>query len=240
MCTTRSPIPTTAFSALGATLDERIDQHVNMATETSMSRTAEQPAGNHYDKYGTRNPIARALVDGFLSSFDLLAQKAGPTGSALEIGCGEGELSMRLARAGWSVEGCDIAEPALEEARRRIAANGLTIPVSRADIREFPDRFTPVDLVVCCEVLEHLEDPEAAIAKAVGLARRHLLVSVPREPIWRAMNMARGKYLRDFGNTPGHLQHWSRRGFIALMGRHAEIIEVRSPVPWTQVLCRVG
>jgi hypothetical protein len=30
---------------------------------------------------------------------------------------------------------------------------------------------------------------------------------VPREPIWRIGNMARGRYLGDLGNTPGHIQH---------------------------------
>lgn len=198
-----------------------------------------QPAGNHYDKYGTRNPIARALVAGFLRDFDALARRAGPAGTALEIGCGEGELSMRLARAGWRVQGCDIAEAALHEARRRIAAAGLGIPVSLADIRDLPDGYAPADLVVCCEVLEHLDDPDAALRTLVGRARRHLLVSVPREPLWRAMNLARGRYIADLGNTPGHLRHWSRRAFVALVERHARIVEVRSPLPWTQVLCRV-
>ena len=40
---------------------------------------------------------------------------------------------------------------------------------------------------------------------------RALLVSVPREPLWRGLNMARGAYMRDLGNTPGHVNHWSKR-----------------------------
>jgi hypothetical protein len=66
----------------------------------------------------------------------------------------------------------------------------------------------------------------------------NLLVSVPREPLWRGLNMARGAYLRDLGNTPGHLNHWSRRGFVALLSRHGEVREVRSPFPWTMLLVR--
>jgi hypothetical protein len=45
-------------------------------------------------------------------------------------------------------------------------------------------------------------------------AERHLLVSVPREPLWRMLNMARGAYWPALGNTPGHLNHWSRRSFV--------------------------
>ena len=54
--------------------------------------------------------------------------------------------------------------------------------------------------------------PEATLAEMARVARRHLLVSVPREPLWRGLNMARGAYLRDLGNTPGHVNHWSKRG----------------------------
>ena len=203
-----------------------------------MNVKVEQPAGNFYDKYNTRNPIARALMQGFLQGFDDLVGKAGPVGSALEIGCGEGELSMRLAQAGWVVEGCDIADEAVEEAKRRVSAAGLSIPLRQLDIRDAADAFAPVDLVVCCEVLEHLENPETAFQTLLGLSKRYVLVSVPREPVWRVMNMARGKYWGDLGNTPGHIQHWSRSGFLAMLRRHAEVVESRSPLPWTQVLCR--
>jgi hypothetical protein len=72
------------------------------------------------------------------------------------------------------------------------------------------------------------------------VARRHLLVSVPHEPLWRALNVARGAYLRELGNTPGHVNHWTRRGFVAMLSRHGQVIEVRSPFPWTMVLVAVS
>lgn len=198
----------------------------------------EQPAGNYYDKYNTANPIARRLMQGFLSSFVELVAKVGKAGEALEVGCGEGELSMRMSRAGWRVRGCDIAEEAVEEARRRIALAQLDIPVQVADIRDVGSLYDPVDLVVCCEVLEHLERPEEAFRTLLSLSRGHVLVSVPREPIWRVMNMARGSYWKDLGNTPGHVQHWSKAGFVAMLSRYADVVEVRSPLPWTLALCR--
>ena len=60
-----------------------------------------------------------------------------------------------------------------------------------------------------------MPDPEATLAEMARVARRHLLVSVPREPLWRGLNMARGAYLRDLGNTPGHVNHWSKRAFVS-------------------------
>ena len=76
------------------------------------------------------------------------------------------------------------------------------------------------------------------MAEMARVARRHLLVSVPREPLWRALNVARGAYLRDLGNTPGHVNHWSKRSFAALLARHGEVEQVRSPFPWTMLLVR--
>ena len=70
-------------------------------------------------------------------------------------------------------------------------------------------------------------------------AQRHLLVSVPREPLWRVLNMARGAYWRTLGDTPGHLNHWSQRAFVTMLSRYGSVAEVRSPPPWTMVLVRL-
>ena len=71
------------------------------------------------------------------------------------------------------------------------------------------------------------------------VAKRRLLVSVPREPLWRALNMARGAYWKDLGNTPGHVNHWSKRSFSRLLARHGEVVQTRSPFPWTMLLVRL-
>ena len=95
------------------------------------------------------------------------------------------------------------------------------------------------DLACAIEVLEHVPDPEHTLAEMARCAERHLLVSVPREPLWRGLNMARGAYWSDLGNTPGHLNHWSRRSFVRLLSRHGQVVEVRSPFPWTMLLVRL-
>ena len=87
-------------------------------------------------------------------------------------------------------------------------------------------------------LVEHLEDPVRALDVLAQLARPWLLASVPREPLWRALNMARGAYLGDLGNTPGHLQHWSRRAFLRFLSTRLDVVEVRTPLPWTIALCR--
>jgi 2-polyprenyl-3-methyl-5-hydroxy-6-metoxy-1,4-benzoquinol methylase len=195
--------------------------------------------GNVYDKYASRNPIERRLVDGFLEQVGELVDRSNAT-EAHEVGCGEGEISMLLARRGLRVRGSDVSAEVIEEARRRSQATGVTVDYRAAPISGLHVDRDAAELIVCCEVLEHLGDPDAGLETLAGLARPWLLVSVPREPIWRALNLARGKYVRDLGNTPGHLGHWSRRGFIALLRSRVEVVDVRSPLPWTMALCRAN
>jgi hypothetical protein len=90
------------------------------------------------------------------------------------------------------------------------------------------------------EVLEHVPDPERTVSEMARVAKRWVLVSVPREPLWRGLNMSRGAYWKDFGNTPGHINHWSKRSFVSMLSRYGTVDEVRSPFPWTMVLVRVG
>jgi 2-polyprenyl-3-methyl-5-hydroxy-6-metoxy-1,4-benzoquinol methylase len=191
--------------------------------------------GNVYDKFGTCNPIARALVTGFLASFDALLGESGAQ-DVHEVGCGEGILAARLRARGLIVRGSDFSETIIAEARHRHGAAGI-----RFDVKSIYDLAPDMDaasLVVCCEVLEHLHDPERALARLATIVRDWCILSVPREPIWRLMNLARGKYWSDWGNTPGHVQRWSSRSFIALVQRHFEVVRVRRPLPWTMVLCR--
>jgi 2-polyprenyl-3-methyl-5-hydroxy-6-metoxy-1,4-benzoquinol methylase len=117
-------------------------------------------------------------------------------------------------------------------------AQGLDpmIEFAEASVYQLPFEDSSFDLVVCCEVMEHLERPRDAFAEVVRVARNFVLMSTPWEPVWRVMNMARGKYLRDLGNTPGHIQHFSRRDLIALAETRLNVVSIRKPPPWTVIL----
>jgi ubiquinone/menaquinone biosynthesis C-methylase UbiE len=199
-----------------------------------VSESTTVPIGNAYDKYASPNPIERRLMASFMQRLDTSLPTVAPT-RIFEVGVGEGEIAARISDRypGAFVAGLDLPDEGLAEhwrARHLSAAFG--------DIAALPFPDATFELVLAIEVLEHVESPDAALREIARVANGDVVVSVPREPLWRVANMARGKYWSDLGNTPGHIQHWSRRDFVALVGRHFDVVSVHSPTPWTMVAAR--
>jgi 2-polyprenyl-3-methyl-5-hydroxy-6-metoxy-1,4-benzoquinol methylase len=195
--------------------------------------------GNTYDKYGSTNPVVRRLMAGFETTMAALFSQADPQ-SLLDVGCGEGVLTHQWAqRLGEErrVVGIDLDDPALHAEWAKRTAPNLSYRVMKAENLPFAD--DEFDTATAIEVLEHVPDPEHTVAEMARVAQHWLLVSVPREPLWRALNVARGAYWKDLGNTPGHVNHWSKRSFAALLSRHGEVVQARSPFPWTMLLVRL-
>lgn len=196
--------------------------------------------GNTYDKYGSTNPIVRWLMQGFESAVTELVDKVRPV-SIHEVGCGEGYWTLKWLEQGIDARGSDFSSTVIDLAQANALNRKLPVETFHAcSIYDLNPQEDAAQLVVCCEVLEHLEYPEAALQTLQAIANPYLIISVPCEPLWSVMNMARGKYLRHWGNTPGHIQRWSQRQFTAFVSRHFEVIEIRSPIPWTMLLCRRG
>lgn len=191
--------------------------------------------GNFEDKYNTNNPISKFLMTRFLKSFDNLVEKVGHTKrvkTICEIGCGEGELLKRLRFKfpDAEIHACDLSANEIAKAKKNCQGLGIHFSIQDAQKLTYSDKM--FDLVIACEVLEHIPDPDKAISeiKRVG---KLAIVSVPIEPLWRILNILRLRYLNDFGNTPGHLNHWGIFSFQKLLKNHAlKPIYNKVPLPW--------
>ncbi len=192
------------------------------------------PDTANYAKFQTRNPLARFLFDRFYRVLGQMVTELMPE-SVLDAGCGEGETLERLQGIlPHDVHGFDSNPTCVAFASARLPAYRFrTGDVCHVDYQD--GRF---DLVLCLEVLEHLADPAQAVRELARVSRRHIVVSVPNEPLFRLTNLARGKYLKRWGDHPEHCQHWNRTSLSAFLTASADVVEVQSSYPWLIAHCR--
>lgn len=186
-------------------------------------------AGNLFDKYGSRNPIIRRIMAEFDRGISDLVTMASPT-EIHDVGCGEGTWVIRWRNQGIDARGSD--------ASATIISDEASPFCRQRSIEELNPKDDSADLITCLEVLEHVDKPQVALQRLRAITRRHIILSVPHEPLWRVLNMARGAWVTELGNTPGHVNHWLRGAFIELVSEYFEVIAVRTPLPWTMLLAK--
>ena len=190
--------------------------------------------GNVFDKYGTTNPLYRWVVDRYFRRLAQLLPASMPA-RVLEVGCGEGHIAgwLNLRSSPDSFVALDLSPRMLAQAQARYAP----IEFICASALELPFSDRSFDLVLFLEVLEHLPSPRQALQEARRVCSGQLVASVPREPVWRLLNLLRGAYWRAMGNTPGHLQHWDSRSFLGLLGEQWVVRKTATPLPWIIAQC---
>lgn len=193
--------------------------------------------GTGSNKYQMRNPIGKLLIQQFDRTISKLVREINPK-TILEVGCGEGHVTqILLNQTNASIHCTDISHTILKQAQDAIASPRASF--DNKSIYELNSEVDRAELVVCCEVLEHLENPFLGLEKIASVASPYCLLSVPREPIFRTLNLIRGAHIAQFGNSPGHIQHWSKRSFFKLVQTQFEIIKVMTPLPWTVILAKI-
>lgn len=198
-------------------------------------------SGKQQAKYLNNNPIARYLVGNFFASIEELLKKTGSPGDILEIGCGEGHVTDIIVNTfnNSNITITDIAEKMVKLTQERLNnLGGIEYGTENAENLSF--HFNSFDCIVACEVFEHLANPDLALSGIYDRLRTggYILFSVPREPLWRMLNMIRLKYISRFGNTLGHINHWSGKEFMEFIEKNFKIIDYRLPLPWTIILAK--
>ncbi len=201
--------------------------------------------GNHHDKYGGGNPVIQFLTRRFLVAVDALLDGVaregggddGPVTRILEVGCGEGEIAERLRDRfpQATVTALDLPDAGLRGDWNARQGVGFL----HGDAHRLPFADDTFDLVVAIEVCEHLHHPWSGLEEMARVSSRHLVLSVPREPLFRMGNFLTGRHVKSFGNTPGHLNHWGTPGFLRFVSQQAAVADIKLPAPWTAVRARV-
>ncbi|HVR73536.1 MAG TPA: class I SAM-dependent methyltransferase [Planctomycetota bacterium] len=124
------------------------------------------------------------LKNYMLYCLDKFIQMEHLEGPFLDIGCGIGDVSLYLAKKGWSGTSIDYSDIAVERAKKTLAAFP-NVTVRKAALEEMEGSFKTV---ILWDVLEHIEQDEPALEKISTLLAPggRLLLAVPSNPReWR-------------------------------------------------------
>ncbi len=186
-------------------------------------------------KHTTKNPINKLFLNGFTKTLIKEVKRIDPV-SVLDVGCGEGFVlhQLRKNNLGKNLEGIDSMPEAIEVGKK-LHPN---LKLRMGDIYKLPYKDNAFDLVICCEVLEHLKQPEKGLKELIRVSKKYVLLSVPNEPLFTWQRVLRGKNIMKFGAHPEHINHWSTKKFKMFVSKYLHVMEVRKPLPWTMIVGR--
>lgn len=195
-----------------------------------------EPAVNvdtsNYRKHMSDNPVQRMLIDRFHEKIEGIITDLRPQ-TLLDAGAGEGFVDEILLRAmpELQITGFDVLEDSVKLATMR----NPRATFSTGDIYNIEHDDNSFDVVIALEVMEHLHEPDKALAELARVASEYVVLSVPHEPFFCLANAARGKNLDidPRGSDPDHRNFWSRSRFGEFVSREMDVVQLTGSFPWT-------
>jgi len=135
-------------------------------------------------------------------------------GSVLDVGAGCGEFAVQAAKRGCEVTALELDPTLLPRIEQRADRNGVHVHTRVGTIEALPFPDDSFDNVTCAHVLEHVRDVHAAVGELLRVARRRVLIVVPRERYHRYT----ANYHLHFFGSPDQLAL-----AMGLMEYHAEV-----------------
>lgn len=190
----------------------------------------------NFEKHTTKNPVGKLFLNNFLNT---VVKTIRPLNiySVLDVGCGEGFTLARLSKEkiGKVYEGIERDGAAIELGKKLYPR----LTIEQGDIYKLPYKDNFFDLVVCTEVLEHLDNPRKAYKELIRVSKKYILLSVPNEPFFTWQRMARFQNILHLGAHPEHIQHWTVSAFTKFIHvRGVKLITRKFPIPWTMVVLK--
>ncbi|MDO8639379.1 MAG: class I SAM-dependent methyltransferase, partial [bacterium] len=144
---------------------------------------------SNFEKHASKNPLQKLLIGNFYETLILLSKNL-KAKTILDAGCGEGFTLQKFyeAKIGEYLEGIEYSESAIEISKK---IHPL-LKIKKGDIYKLPYKENFFDLIICSEVLEHLDDPKKALNELKRVSKKYLLLSVPNEPLFTIQRFLRG------------------------------------------------
>jgi len=190
--------------------------------------------GNYFNKYEyqNKNVLAKIIIGGFIKKIRKLVKMQHPK-SILDIGCADGYITNIFSQYTEKIIGSDLEASEISKAKK----NYPKIPFRVIDATKIPFKSDSFDMVTAIETLEHIPNPDVAISELHRVTKRVAVLSVPYEPWWRIMNVLRLKYWKHLGNTPGHVNNWTKSGFRKTLNKKFKSVKITVRMPWLIAVC---
>ncbi len=193
--------------------------------------------GNYYNKYETKNFIEQFIIKNYFNTILKICEKYSIR-SFIDIGCGEGKWLHEFSKKGFKCIGTDHNKDVINLAKENL--NNEKINIFQSNIYDEKFTFTINDKInetgvnnlFFLEVLEHLYDPVTIMNKFKNIKFQNMIITVPNEPLWRFLNCCRLKYVGNFGNTPGHINHFSKDKLKKLLTKNFHVVDIKLPIPF--------
>lgn len=146
----------------------------------------------HDKRINARSPIRRHAHN---RQHAIIAETVPVGATVLDAGCGEGDLSMRMAKRGCLVTGSDLSAPNVAACKEYAAQEGVTATFVEGDVERLPFPDKSFDYVVSSHVLEHIPDFVQGVRELNRVARKGVIVAIPTclNPCAYVL-LGRGKY----------------------------------------------
>lgn len=134
----------------------------------------------------------------------------------LDIGCGEGFITRQIAEKhpNFAITALDAESSYIDYANANNLKSNIHYSVQNLESIDIAKKY---DLVIMTEVLEHTPQPDLVLKKIMELTNKYAIITVPNEPFFRLGNLLAFKYIKTFGNTPGHIHNWSKNGLHKML-----------------------
>jgi len=188
----------------------------------------------NFVKHTSKNPIQKFLINNFYGSLTSTIKDLS-INTILDAGCGEGFTMNKLVnlKIGKKIEGVEYSEDSIRYGKKLFPK----LMIKQGSVYDLPYKNNSFDLIICTEVLEHLEEPSKALQEMLRVTKKYLIVSVPNEPLFRLSNFLRGKNFKRLGNDEGHINHWTSWGFKKLLIQNKiNVQRTILPFPWIMIM----
>jgi SAM-dependent methyltransferase len=144
-----------------------------------------------YDRLFTEKPMNEHITEGYEALYDI-AFRSEPNGLVLDLGCGTGAHSVRLAKRGFAVVSVDLTLPGVKSARQRLTEAGLPALAVVADAEHLPFRDKAIDVVWASLLLHHFPRLDRLPQEIRRVTRTRLVAFEPNAGnllTWGAFNV---------------------------------------------------